>query len=95
REGGLSGKPLTERSTELIREFYNLTEGKITIIGIGGISSGQDAYDKIKAGASLVQLYSALVFKGPEVVQQINKELITLLKQDGYKNISYAVGTAA
>ena len=95
REGGLSGKPLTERSTELIREFYNLSEGKITIIGVGGISSGQDAYDKIKAGASLVQLYSALVFKGPEVVRQINKDLITLLHQDGYKNISDAVGTAA
>ena len=93
--GGLSGAPLTDRATEIIRNFYKLTGGKITIIGIGGISSGTDAYEKIKAGASLVQLYSSLVFKGPEVVQKINKELLELLQKDGYQNINEAVGTAA
>ncbi len=93
--GGLSGKPLTQKSTELIRNFYNLTKGKIPIMGVGGISSGADAYEKIKAGASLIQLYSALVFHGPELANQINKELLELLDRDGMNSITDAVGTAA
>jgi len=94
QKGGLSGKPLTDKSTGIIGNFYQFTKGKIPIIGVGGISSGADAYAKIKAGASLVQLYSALVFQGPALVNQINNDLIMLLKQDGFKNISEAVGSA-
>lgn len=91
-KGGLSGQPLTAKSTEIIRSFYRLTEGKLPIIGVGGISSGSDAYDKIRAGASLVQLYTSLVFKGPTVANSINQGLLALLKKDGFKNISQAVG---
>ena len=93
RPGGLSGKPLTDKSTQIIGNFYKLTNGKIPIIGVGGISSGADAYEKIKAGASLVQLYSALVFKGPALINQINNDLVKLLKQDGFENINEAVGS--
>ncbi|GJL84330.1 MAG: dihydroorotate dehydrogenase (quinone) [Micavibrio sp.] len=91
--GGLSGKPLKDMSTQAIKSFYRLTKGKIPIIGVGGISSGRDAYDKIKAGASLLQLYSALVFKGPTVAHSINEELLMLLKADGHGNIADAIGT--
>ena len=90
--GGLSGKPLTQKSTEVIRKFYALTKGQIPIIGVGGISSGQDAYDKIKAGASLIQLYSALVYHGPETANQINQDLLLLLEKDGLTSIQDAVG---
>jgi dihydroorotate dehydrogenase len=90
--GGLSGQPLTDKSTEVIANFYKLTDGKLPIIGVGGISNGAQAYDKIKAGASLVQLYTALVFKGPALVGAINAELLALLKADGYNSIVEAVG---
>ncbi|MCI5060780.1 MAG: quinone-dependent dihydroorotate dehydrogenase [Alphaproteobacteria bacterium] len=90
--GGLSGAPLRDKSTEIIRSFYKLTKGAIPIIGVGGISSGQEAYAKIKAGASLVQLYSALVYHGPELITQINKDLIALLERDGLESITEAVG---
>jgi dihydroorotate dehydrogenase len=90
--GGLSGKPLFKLSTELLRDMYKLTLGKILLIGCGGISSGADAYEKIKAGASLVQLYTALIYRGPLVVNSINLELAELLKRDGLSNISEAVG---
>lgn len=91
-KGGLSGRPLSEKSTGMIRNFYRLTGGKLPIIGAGGVSSGQDAYDKIRAGASLVQLYSALAFQGPGVVKRITAELAQLLKKDGYATIGEAVG---
>lgn len=91
--GGLSGKPLTDKSTAIIRNFYALTNGKIPIIGVGGISSGQDAYDKIKAGASLVQLYSSLVYHGPEIANQINNDLLQFLDRDGFSSIKDAVGS--
>lgn len=91
-KGGLSGKPLTEKSTQIIRNFYTLTKGNIPIIGVGGVSSGADAYDKTKAGASLVQLYTALIFKGPAIANQINRELVDLLKADGFTNIKQAIG---
>jgi dihydroorotate dehydrogenase len=90
--GGLSGKPLTQKSTEIIRNFYAYTKEKIPIIGVGGISSGRDAYEKIKAGASVVQLYSALVYHGPEIANQINKDLLTYLERDGLTSIQDAVG---
>lgn len=91
-QGGLSGQPLTEKSTNVIRNFYKLTAGKIPIIGVGGISNGAQAYEKIKAGASLVQLYTALIFKGPTIANSINEELLALLEKDGYTNISEAIG---
>lgn len=93
-KGGLSGQPLTDRATEVVHNFYALTKGKIPLIGVGGISNGQQAYDKIKAGASLVQVYSALIFKGPTLPATINAELLELLKADGYSNISEAIGSA-
>ena len=91
-KGGLSGEPLREKSTETIREMYKLTQGKVPIIGVGGIASGKDAYEKIKAGASVVEVYSALVYQGMGLVPRIKKELVELLQKDGYKNISEAVG---
>lgn len=93
-KGGLSGQPLTDKSTQVVHNFYALTKGKIPIIGVGGVSSGRQAYDKIRAGASLVQLYTALVFRGPHIANAINRELLALLKQDGYTHISQAIGKA-
>lgn len=92
QQGGLSGQPLAQKSTDVIRNFYRLTGGKIPIIGVGGISSGLDAYKKIKAGASLVQLYTGLVFKGPGVAHSINRELLDCLAEDGYSHLSKAIG---
>ncbi len=91
-KGGLSGQPLTQKSTDVIHNFYKITDGKLPIIGVGGIASGDQAYEKIKAGASLVQLYTGLIFKGPQIAHDINTRLITLLQKDGYSNISEAIG---
>ena len=90
--GGLSGVPLFEPSTRLLSEMYRLTEGRLVLIGAGGIASGRDAYEKIKAGASLVQIYTALVFEGPRLIDKIKRELAELLSADGYDNVSQAVG---
>jgi len=94
-QGGLSGQPLFELSTETLRDFYKLTRGKIPLIGAGGISSAADAYVKIRAGATLVQLYTALIYRGFRVVREIEEGLLTLLKQDGFTHISEAVGVDA
>ena len=91
-EGGLSGKPLQQISTNMIKKFYKQLNGKIPIIGVGGINSGKSAYEKIIAGASLLQLYTGLVYKGPSIVKDIKKELIKILKNDGLDNIKEAVG---
>lgn len=90
--GGLSGKPLFTPSTAMLKTFYQLTNGKLPLIGVGGISSGEDAYAKIKAGASLVQLYSALIYEGFGLVNSITKELNTYLTRDGFTSVSEAVG---
>ncbi len=90
--GGLSGRPLFEPSTRVLSEMYQLTEGKLPMIGVGGISSGHDAYAKIRAGASLVQLYTGLIYQGPGLVQRINRDLVALLKADGFSHISEAIG---
>ena len=90
--GGLSGKPLFEKSNEILRNFYRLTEGKIPLIGVGGISNADDAYIKIKNGASLIQIYSAFIYHGFSLVEKIKKQLSEKLKKDGFKNISEAVG---
>ena len=91
-KGGLSGRPLKDRSTAIIRDFYALTKGTVPIIGLGGVSNADDAYGKIKAGALLIQLYTALVFRGPHVVKDINTGLIEYLKRDGFGHITEAVG---
>lgn len=90
--GGLSGKPLRDLSTQVISDFYKLTKGCLPIIGVGGVSSGQDAYEKIRAGASLVQLYTGLTYEGPPVVNKIKRELAELLERDKIESVSDAVG---
>uniref|UniRef100_A0A8C7G8F9 Dihydroorotate dehydrogenase (quinone), mitochondrial n=2 Tax=Oncorhynchus kisutch TaxID=8019 RepID=A0A8C7G8F9_ONCKI len=90
--GGLSGQPMKDLSTRTVREMYSLTKGKVPIIGVGGVASGQDAMDKICAGASLVQLYTSLTYQGPPVVTKIKRELEQLLKEQGFASISDAVG---
>jgi dihydroorotate dehydrogenase len=93
--GGLSGPPLFAASTAILADVYRLTGGRIPIIGVGGISSGADAYAKIRAGATLVQLYTALVYQGPELVTRIKRELAAHLRADGFSNITEAVGSGA
>lgn len=91
--GGLSGQPLFEKSTRLLSHFYDATNGKIDLIGVGGVGSGAQAYAKIRAGAKAVQLYSALVFSGPQLVAEICDDLSARLKADGFTSIAEAVGT--
>lgn len=93
--GGLSGRPLFNHSTALLSRFYQLTEGKLPLIGVGGIRNGKEAYLKIRAGASLIQLYSVLIYRGFEVVSEIVQEVATLLAQDGFSHISEAIGRDA
>ena len=90
--GGLSGQPLKDVSTNLIKKFYKETKGEVKIIGVGGVDSGQSAFEKISAGANAVQLYTGMVYKGPGIVKEIKKELISILKKENLKNISEAVG---
>ncbi|MDO7905995.1 quinone-dependent dihydroorotate dehydrogenase [Paenibacillus sp. JX-17] len=90
--GGLSGRPLRGRSTEVIRSIYRQTGGKLPIIGSGGVFSARDAYEKITAGASLVEIYTALIYEGPEVNRKLHRGLRQLLRQDGFNHISQAVG---
>lgn len=90
--GGISGKPVRELTTNAIRHIYKKTGGKYAIIGLGGVFSAEDAYEKIKAGASLVQIITGLIYGGPTVVKEINKGIVELLKKDGYKNVSEAIG---
>ena len=92
--GGLSGRPLLEPSTKVLGEFYQLLGGKLPLVGVGGVSSGADAYAKIRAGASLVQLYSAMAYQGPALVGRIKAELAQRLTDDGYAHVADAVGAA-
>ena len=94
-KGGLSGQPLKDLSTKLIKKFYRETKGKIQIIGVGGVDSGYAAFEKICAGADAIQLYTGMVYKGPGVVKEMKKELIAILKKEKLKNISEAVGINA
>ena len=93
--GGLSGQPLKDISTKLIKKFYSETKGKIKIIGVGGVDSGESAFEKITSGADAVQLYTSMVYKGPGIVKEIKKDLISILKKENIKNISEAVGINA
>ncbi|XP_014291254.1 dihydroorotate dehydrogenase (quinone), mitochondrial isoform X2 [Halyomorpha halys] len=90
--GGLSGAPIAKTSTSMIATMHKLTKGQIPIIGVGGVFTGKDALEKIKAGASLVQLYTAFVYHGPPRITRLKKELTQLLENEGFKNISEAVG---
>ena len=90
--GGLSGRPLGERSTECIRQVYQWTGGKIPIIGVGGIFTARDVYEKLKAGASVVQIYSAMVYQGPGMVSRLRHELMELMVRDGYQDIREVIG---
>ena len=92
QKGGLSGKPIEKKSNLLINKFYKLLKGKIKIIGVGGVDSGQTAYDKFLAGADFVQLYTGMVFKGPNIASIIKKDLKELLIRDGVKNFTEIVG---
>jgi len=90
--GGLSGRPLFAASTALLADIYRLTEGKLPLIGVGGVASAADAYAKIRAGASLVQLYTALVFAGPALLGDIKTGLAALLHRDGFVSVTEAFG---
>lgn len=90
-QGGLSGRPLRKKATELVRHAYKNLK-RPCIVGLGGIDSAESAYERIKAGASVLQIYTGLVYEGPGLIKNIKKGLVKLLKQDGFKNISEAVG---
>jgi dihydroorotate dehydrogenase len=92
--GGLSGKPLMEPSTKVLHDLYKLTGGKITLIGCGGVASGEDAYAKIRAGATLVQLYTAFALQGPQLIPRIKRELEACLARDGFESVQDAIGAA-
>lgn len=91
-EGGLSGKPLKHRSTQMIADLYRLTKGRIPLIGVGGIFTAEDAWEKIAAGASLVQLYTGLIYQGPRIAREINEGLARILEREGFANLDEAVG---
>lgn len=91
-EGGLSGKPLKKKSNYVIRKLYQLTKGVVPIIGVGGVFSAEDAYEKIQLGASLVQVYTGWIYEGPGLVPAINRGILKLMERDGFKKIQEAVG---
>ncbi len=93
--GGLSGRPLAQRSTALVRYLFRRCDGEIPIVGVGGIFDAEDAYEKILAGASLLQIYTGLVYKGPFVIKQIHQGLLRLLARDHWDHLSKAVGYRA
>jgi dihydroorotate dehydrogenase len=95
RPGGLSGRPLRQPSTEVVRHLHRQTRGALPIIGVGGIFSAADAWEKITAGASLVQLYTSLIYRGPGVIREIVTGLRRRLREAGLNNLAQAVGTAA
>ena len=95
QQGGLSGRPLREKSNDVIRRLYRITRGVVPIIGVGGVFTAADAYEKIKLGASLVQVYSGWIYQGPTLVRDINRGLLRLMEKDGFSSIKEAVGTAS
>ena len=92
QKGGLSGKPIENKSTKLINKFFKILKGRIKIIGVGGVDSGRGAYEKFLAGANYIQLYTGMVFRGPNIVNMIKKELKEILAKDGVKNYTEIVG---
>ena len=94
-EGGLSGAPLRAKSTRMIKDLYSLTKGQVPIVGVGGIFTAADAWEKIAAGASLVQLYTGFIYRGPGIAREINEGLEQILKREGFSNLDAAVGCRA
>ena len=92
-QGGLSGAPLKALALKALRDFRSASGGQIPLIGVGGIANADDAWARIRAGASLVQLYSAMVYEGPRIAQRIARGLAERLKREGHANIAEAVGT--
>lgn len=92
--GGLSGRPLVEQSTRFIREIYQELQGSIPIIGVGGIFTGRDAYEKLLAGANLVQIYTGMIYQGPMIVKKINRELVQIMDREGLLTIENMIGKA-
>ncbi len=90
--GGLSGRPLAARSTALVRRLFQRTAGRVPVIGVGGVDSAEAAYEKVRAGASLIELYSGLVYEGPGLVRRINRGLLRRLERDGFETVGEAVG---
>ncbi|WP_149540432.1 quinone-dependent dihydroorotate dehydrogenase [Siccirubricoccus phaeus] len=93
--GGLSGAPLLARATEVLKLAYRLSHGRLTLIGVGGVASGVDAYAKIRSGASLVQLYAGFAYAGPALIPRMKRELAALLQRDGFRSVADAVGVDA
>ncbi|HRY30395.1 MAG TPA: quinone-dependent dihydroorotate dehydrogenase [Elusimicrobiota bacterium] len=91
-DGGVSGRPLRERSTDMLRRLYRASRGRLFLIGVGGVFTAEDAYEKVLAGASLVEVYTGLVYEGPALARDINRGLLTLLKRDGFSSVREAVG---
>jgi dihydroorotate dehydrogenase len=92
--GGLSGQPLFAPATAVLADVYRRTRGRILLIGVGGIASGNDAYEKIRAGATLLQLYTALIYRGPGLIARIKRELAARLRAEGFVDVADAVGSA-
>lgn len=92
-QGGVSGKPVKDRSTQMIAELYRELGQSITIVGVGGVFTGRDAFEKIQAGASLVQVYTGMIYRGPAIVKLIKKELLQILRQEGFASVSDAIGS--
>ena len=92
-KGGLSGKPIEKKTNLLIKEFYKIFNNKIKIIGVGGVDTGKSAYEKFISGASYIQLYTGMVYQGPNIVNNISEELNDILVSDGIKNIEEIVGS--
>jgi dihydroorotate dehydrogenase len=94
-EGGLSGLPLRERATKMIATLYNLTAGLLPIVGVGGIFTAEDAWEKICAGASLIQLYTGFIYQGPRIAQEINEGLVRIISREGLESLDEAIGSRA
>ena len=92
QKGGLSGKPIEKKSTQLISKFYKILKGRIKIIGVGGVDSGKSAHEKFLAGANYVQLYTGMIFRGPNIVNMIKNELSEILLKDGIRNYTEIIG---
>ncbi len=93
-DGGLSGRPLKDRSTRMIAELYELTRGRIPLIGVGGIFTAEDAWEKITAGASLLQLYTGFIYQGPRIAHQICEDLLQILAREGFSTLDAAIGSS-
>lgn len=93
QKGGISGLPTQKLCNDLIKKTYANYKDRFIIVGVGGIFSAEDAYEKIKLGASLLQMITGMIFEGPQVIGSINRGLAKLIAKDGYKNISEAIGS--